>query len=235
MKKILLFSVLIAIAATSCKKNYGDPSITVAVSFPTIHPIQLYFSVPVGTAVLPAPASIATAWDSTYSPKFGPCSIVLIDSAVHTSVPGLYQAWVTAKNHYGYVSYLPYYVAVTNFSAGYPNLAGTYRMPGVTSDTADNTVTNLVNGFYVMNNFNGVNIVAYPGADSSAVFAAITDTTIAFAGAGASVTLPYTGSWNDVSYPPSWPNSFYYGATGSVTYATGDTSLIYNGFTYSKP
>jgi len=203
MKKILLFSVLVAMVAASCKKNPGNPSIIVTASFPTITQTNAYFSTPVGGS-LPAGSSIGTAYDSVYKTNI---SLVVIDTNVHTSVPGLYQCTATATNKYGYVSSVTYFVAVTNLSFT-PNLPGAYQMGG--NDSAQNNVALFETGYYSMDNYGGVNILANPGTGTQALFAIITDSTIAFTDAN-------------------------FGTVGSITYATGDTSLIYNGMTYSKP
>ncbi len=65
MKKIFLFSVLIAIAVASCKK-VNNPNMTVTASFPTItFPNGIYFSVPLN-GTLPTVSQVATAYDSFY-------------------------------------------------------------------------------------------------------------------------------------------------------------------------
>lgn len=199
MKKILLFSVLIAVVAVSCKK-YANPSITVTASFPTLTFTNgIYLSIPVnGTR----PVQVATAYDSFYKKSL---AVILIDSTVHTFVPGLYQATATAKNQYGYVTTVTYYVAVTN-AAGNLNLSGKWMIGA--SDSFDNYITPLVANYYTMSNFNGV----YPpgsGTGASADFAVIDTNTIAFTDAN-------------------------YGTTGTFSYAPLDTTMAYNGLTFTK-
>ena len=83
MRKILMFSVLLAVAAASCKKDQGDPSITVTASYPTlIFTNGNYLSIPKG-GTLPAGMAIASAYDSFYRAE---CPIVVIDSSVHPLV-----------------------------------------------------------------------------------------------------------------------------------------------------
>ena len=82
MKKIFLFSVLLAVVAASCKKDNGNPSITVTASFPTITLINNsypYFSIPLGSAT-PVGSAIATAYDSFYRES---CPIVVVGNVVH--------------------------------------------------------------------------------------------------------------------------------------------------------
>ena len=242
MKKILLFSALIAIGFAACKKTPSNPSQIVDVSFPTVTPVNIYFSIPVG-GTLPTGSQIATAYDSVYANKIpghsysGVLSIVVSDTNIHTSVPGLYQATALATSYYGYITTIYYYVAVTNISGTFPNLAGTYMLAGSSSlDTTNATVTPLsssvANGFYQISNFFGNDAYASTGDDSTAVFALITDSTIAFAGAGASVNYVTTGAWD--ATPANWPGAYYYGVSGTVTYAPSDTALNFNGITYYK-
>ena len=201
MKKIFLFSVLFAIVAASCKKNPGDPSITVTASFPTITFISgNHFAIPKG-GTLPSGASIATAYDSFYKVS---CPIVVIDSTVHALVPGLYKATATAQNKYGYVSSATYYVAVTDLPNGNLNLAGVYQLSGG-GTYFENDISPYVSDYYLMNNFAGDST----GMGSTALFALINDSTIAFTGAN-------------------------YGLTGTLGLAVGDTTISYNGLTYIK-
>ena len=235
MKKILIFSVLFALVAASCKKNPGNPSQIVTVSFPTITPINTYFSVGVGGS-LPTGSQIASAYDSVYANKIpgvsynGVLSMVVNDTNIHTSVPGLYQATAYARSYYGYITTIYYYVAVTDISGTAPNLAGTYILSGSASgDTTNATVSPLsssvAGNFYQISNFYGNDAYASTGDDSTAIFALIDNSTIAFAGAGASTYWTTTGAWDQT--PATWPGAAYYGFTGSVTYAVGDTSLTY--------
>jgi len=241
MKKILLFSALIAIGFASCKKNPSNPSQIVDVSFPTVTPINIYFSIPVG-GTLPTGSQIASAYDSVYANKIpgqsynGVLSMVVSDTNIHTNIPGLYQATAVARSYYGYLTTIYYYVAVTNMSSPFPNLAGTYMLVGGTSDTTNATVaplaSSVANGFYTINNFFGSDYLTSTGSDSTAVFALINDSTISFAGAGASVNWTQTGAW-DLT-PANWPGAYYYGVSGSVSYAPSDTALSYNGISYYK-
>ena len=190
--------------AAACKKKESDPSQVVEVSFPVITLSNGgYLSIPVGST-LPGATAVGTAVDTYYHQN---TNLVLIDSNVNASVPGLYVAIAQATNKYGFVSQSNYYVAVTNLSSPVPNIAGTYWM-GAT-DSFNTTVSSIGSGYYSTSNVYGVNIISAPGTNTPNIFAYITDTTFAFTDAN-------------------------YGTTGTFGLAVGDTTMNYGGLTFTK-
>ena len=135
-----------------------------------------------------------------------PYNLVLVDSTVNPLVPGMYYATAFATNKYGFVSSSYYWVAVTNLPSNPPNLAGNWQLTGA-SAIFNTTVSSIGNGYYSTRNFAGAADTS--AGLTSANFALITDSTIAFTDAN-------------------------YGLTGTVSLATGDTTMSYSSLTFTK-
>ena len=147
MKKILLVSVLAALAYVGCKKKESTVSMTVTASFPvvTITGTQ-YFSIPVGGSL---PTVNAVAYDTFYRDSL---PVVIDQAGLDNTTPGLYIVTASAKNKYGYVGSASVYVAVTNISP-LINLAGQYiRLSN--NDTVH--VSKMATGLYLTDNVGGV-------------------------------------------------------------------------------
>ena len=165
MRKILLITVLAALAYAGCKKKENDVSTTVTASYPliTINGSQ-YVTINVGGTFTPP---TATAIDTFYHEK----PTVLTDlGSLDNTIPGLYTIVYSAKNHYGFVGTKNLYVAVTNISDSldlsgwYLRLANPNRVAFVTklsrgmfmtsnaggADTSDRTTGPLVPGVFVV-------------------------------------------------------------------------------------
>ena len=199
MKKLLLLPVLYALAFSSCKKK-GDAasSVTETASFPTITiTTGLYYSIPQFSLY---PNVTATATDSFYNP----CTVVVVDSAIHTNVPGLYLGSVSARNKEGFTTYVNFYVAVTNINDSL-NLAGTWAPVGgtVTNDSGNTQIQKLATGLYSTSNAGDSN--TYTAASvNAAIFAVLNTTTIVFPA-------------NNTTYSP----------TGTLSLLPGDTTISY--------
>ena len=147
MKKILIAAVFAVIGFSACKKRTADVSTLYTYSVPTIIISgDQYYSIPVGGAL---PSITATAYDSFYHESY---SVLLDQSTVDNTTPGLYVVTATAKNKYGMASSKSVYLAVTDISAAI-NLAGTYER---TSNGVAVNVYRLANGLYMTDNVGGV-------------------------------------------------------------------------------
>jgi hypothetical protein len=198
MRKLLLLSVVIALAVSSCKKNQQTDSTTETASFPAITITSgEYYSIPQYALY---PNVTATATDSFYSPT----AVQVVDSAIHTNVPGLYVGTVSARNKEGFTTYTSFYVAVTNISSAL-NLSGTWLPVGgfVSSDSGATQIQELANGLYSTSNSADSNI--YTGVSVfPAIFAVTNDTTIVF---------------------PADNTNFY--SPGTLSLLPGDTTITY--------
>ena len=147
MKKILIVSVLAALAYAGCKKKENTVSMEVTASFPivTITGSQ-YFSIPVGGSL---PTVNAVAYDTFYRDSL---PVVINQAGLDNTTPGLYIVTASAKNKYGFVGTAQVYVAVTNISP-LINLAGRYiRLSN--NDTVH--VSKKATGLYLTDNVGGV-------------------------------------------------------------------------------
>lgn len=148
MRKILIASVIVAIAIAGCKKKSDNVSSVVTVSYPTITITGAqYVSIPVGGVFTP-PA--ATAYDSFYKEK----STVVKDlGTLDNATPGLYVVTYSAKNHYGFVGTASVYVAVTDVSDEL-DLSGYYFR--LSDPNRVSFVTKLATGLFMTSNVGGV-------------------------------------------------------------------------------
>lgn len=139
MKKILAISAFAALAMASCKKKETTISELRQYSKPTIVLNEgRYYSIPVGGIL---PAIKATAYDSFYHED---ATVLLDQSKLDNTVPGIYTVIVTAKNTLGMAATDTLWVAVTNISSTI-DLSGKY-LRIETDDTM--MLTKLANGFY---------------------------------------------------------------------------------------
>ncbi len=151
MKKILMLSVLAAMAYAGCKRKEDVVSRPISVSYPTIKITNgQFYSFPVGGGPMPnANTIMATAYDSFYHESIKP---VVDASHLSNLKPGLYVATVSAKNSYGFVGYTYVYVAITDVNDTV-NLAGQY-VRASNDDTVN--VTRMARGLYRTDNVGGV-------------------------------------------------------------------------------
>ena len=153
MRKLLILSVLAVIAFAACKKKetpvstlytYSPPVITIAGA--------QYYSIPVG-GVLPNIA--ATAYDTFYHESY---QVLLDQSTLDNTTPGLYVVTASARNKYGMLGTKSVYVAVTDIDPTI-DLTGKYVR---TSNNDTVNVTKLATGLYRTDNVGGVDSVANP-------------------------------------------------------------------------
>lgn len=171
MRKILILSVIAAVAFAGCKKKLNNVSTTVTVSYPTITITgSQYVSIPVGGSFIP-PA--ATAYDSFYKEK--PTVLTNLGTLDNT-VPGLYTVVYSAKNHYGFEGHANVYVAVTNISDTL-NLSGWY-LRSTPNQVA--FVTKLARGLFMTSNVGGDDTATQASSVIPAVFAVTSTSTIDF-------------------------------------------------------
>ncbi len=138
MKKLLILTVVAAVAFGACKKNQGTVSTLHNYSTPTLVVSSGdYYSIPVGGAL---PVITATAYDSFYNEE---ATVVYDQSKLDNTTEGVYPVVASARNQYGMTSTRTLYVAVTNVTG--VDLSGTYYRTE-TSDTV--SVTMLANGLY---------------------------------------------------------------------------------------
>ena len=180
MKKILIFSLLVSVLASSCKKDPGDPSITVT-AYTTVITVSgdQYYSIPVGGNL---PSVTATAYDTFYDAgRHHPLAVVQDASSLDNTTPGLYTITLSASNQYGFVTHKSVYVAVTNESAAL-DISGTYiRTVSPANPNRVAHITKLATGMFMTDNVGGVDVTdPTTGAKVSAVFVAIDDATIDF-------------------------------------------------------
>lgn len=159
MKKLLVIPVLAIFALASCSKKENDVSQIVTHSTPTINVTSSrYFSIPVN-GTFDASQIHATAYDSFYKTSY---PVVIDQSTLDVTTPGLDVINITSKNLYGMVGTATVYVAVTNIPATV-NLAGRYiRISN--NDTV--TVTKYATGLYSIDNAAGV----LPGSTTAGVY-----------------------------------------------------------------
>jgi hypothetical protein len=138
MKKLLILTVVAAVAFGACKKNQGTVSTLHNYSTPTLVVSSGdYYSIPVGGAL---PVITATAYDSFYNEE---ATVVYDQSELDNTTEGVYPVVASARNQYGMTSKHTLYVAVTNVTG--VDLSGTYYRTE-TSDTVN--VSTLANGLY---------------------------------------------------------------------------------------
>lgn len=172
MRKILILSVIAAVAFAGCKKKLNNVSTTVTVSYPTITIAgSQYVSINVGGAFTP-PA--ATAYDSFYKER---PTVVTNLGTLDNTVPGLYTVVYSAKNHYGFVGHANLYVAVTNVSDSL-DLSGWYLRNASPANVA--FVTKLARGLFMTSNVGGDDTSTQASSVIPAVFAVTSTSTIDF-------------------------------------------------------
>ena len=199
MKKYLLIPFLAVMAFTACKKKENSVSTLVTYSTPTISfSGSTYYSIPVG-GVLPTIA--ASSYDSFYKEKY---PVVIDQSTLDNTTPGLYVVSITSKNRYGMVGTSGIYVAVTNISP-LIHLEGTYQR---LSNLIQVNVARRANGLYEIDNVAGVNPATAPGSVVPAIFVQIDDSTMSFPTQSSTV-------------------GNIYGITPSISMAVGDTTFQY--------
>ncbi len=169
MKKYLIIPFLAVMAFTACRKKENTVSTLVTYSTPTIVVSgDQYYSIPVGGAL---PTIAATAYDSFYKESY---PVVIDQSTLDNTAPGLYVVNITAKNKYGMKGSTGIYVAVTNISPTV-HMEGNYlRLANLQAVT----VVRHANGLYEIDNVGGV-----PPPSSAivpALFVQVDDTTMSF-------------------------------------------------------
>ncbi len=197
MRKLLVIPFLAVIAFTACKKKVNTVSTLVTYSAPTItvNGAQ-YYSIKVGGAL---PSVAATAYDSFYRESY---PVVIDQSTLDNTTPGLYIVNITAKNKYGMVGSAGIYVAVTDINPAI-NLAGEYKR---VSNSQSVFLTKLANGLYVTDNVGGV--IPPSSAIVPAYLVQVDDTTMSFP--------MQTTSQGDI-----------YGNNPSVSMVIADTTFTY--------
>jgi hypothetical protein len=156
MKRILMLSVVAAIAFAGCKKKENTVSRLVNVSYPTVKITSgQYFSFKTGGGPLPNINTIhATAYDSFYHETLTP----VVDASLLSNVaPGLYIATVSAKNSNGFTGYAYVYVAITD-APDTMDISGLYwlKVNGNASSKNPALVTKKAAGLYLTSNVAGV-------------------------------------------------------------------------------
>lgn len=156
-------------AFTACKKKDNTVSTLVTYSTPTIVVSGAqYYSIPVGGAL---PTISASSYDSFYKESY---PVVVDQSTLDNTAPGLYVVNITAKNKYGMKGSAGIYVAVTDVNPTL-NLAGSYLR---LSNLQPVTVTKRANGLYEIDNVGGV--VPPSSAIVPALFVQVDDSTMSF-------------------------------------------------------
>jgi len=173
MKKIFLLAVVAGIAFAGCKKKMTNVSEAHHVSYPTILiSSDLYYSIPVGGTL---PTITATAYDSFYN-EVDP--VVIDQSTLDNSTPGMYAVTLSSKNKYGMTAYASVYVGVTDVSSAL-DLTGSYIRLANPGRVAH--VSKLGTGLFLTDNVGGVDVTdPTTGAQISAVFVVTSDTTLDF-------------------------------------------------------
>jgi len=147
MRKLLILSVFAALSITACKKKDAPVSTLYTYSTPTIIISgDQYYSIPVGGAL---PTITASAYDSFYLES---APVIMDQSTLDNTTPGLYVVTATSRNKYGMQSTKSVYVAVTDIPATV-DVSGTYNR---TSNGVEVHVTKLANGLYLTDNVGGV-------------------------------------------------------------------------------
>ncbi len=164
MKKLLVIPFLAVLMLGACKKNDNSVSTLVTYSTPTITLTgQSFYSINVGGSL---PSISATAYDSFYKESY---PVVIDQSTLDNTVPGLNIVYVKSSNKYGMIATQGVYVAVTDISP-LIDLTGNYKR---VSNNAPVVVTKLANGLYQTDNVSG----ALSGGQT-AYFVQTDDTTI---------------------------------------------------------
>jgi len=208
MKRFLLFSLLAVVLVstlfvTSCRKKYNDVSIEVTVSYPIMTLLNgKYFSINIGGA-LPATSVIASAYDTFYKQN---CPVVVDFTQVSNLSAGLYPAYVSAKNLYGFTSYDTVWIGVTNVSDTL-NLSGTWINNFLGNQYT--YVNKVANGFFTTTNLLGVDVIASPAFVTPSFF----------------LVTSVTGSSANVVFPSTAPDLVTY--TAALNLVTGDTTMVY--------
>lgn len=169
MKKYLVIPFLALMAFSACKKKENTVSTLVTYSTPTIVVTgSQYYSIHVGGSL---PTVSASSYDSFYQESY---PVVVDQSTLDNTKPGLYVVNITAKNKYGMKSSKGIYVAVTDVDPTL-NLAGDYiRL----SNLQPVTVTRLAQGLYMIDNVGGV--IPPSSAIVPAIFVQVDDSTMSF-------------------------------------------------------
>jgi len=208
MRKILVLSVVAALAVAGCKKKLNTVSTVVTASYPTITIVGApYISIPVGGAyTLPA----ATAYDSFYKER--PLVVKNLGTLDNTT-PGLYTVTYSARNSNGFEGTASVYVAVTNVSDTF-DLSGWYLRSADPNRVA--FITKLARGLFMTSNVGGADTGDIStGPRVSAIFVVPSLTTVDF---GSQLTS----------------NGTLTAASESLMLAVGDTEIAYsinlNGF-----
>ncbi|MES2701001.1 MAG: hypothetical protein V4649_00085 [Bacteroidota bacterium] len=173
MKRVLIFSALVAIAFASCKKKVSQVSTIVTASYPTITiSTPQFISIPVGGALPDANAIVATAYDSFYHESLG----VVVDASKLSNLnAGLYTVTISAKNKYGYIGYENVYVAVTDVHDTV-DVSGLYYRDEDPKRPA--FVTKVARGLFHTTNLGGVDTTGQPATILHGYFAVLDNTTI---------------------------------------------------------
>jgi len=208
MKKIIVLSLFAGLFFAGCKKDPTVVSSTVEVSYPTITITgNPYYSIQVNGGL---PSIQATAYDSVLRT---PCTVILDQSSLDNTTPGLYTVTASAKNKYGMTTYKTVFVGVTNVPATL-DVSGIYFRSANPNKVAN--VTKLATGMFMTDNVGGVDIVAAPGSVFSAVFVVTSNTTLTFGSQQISPgTLTSASETLNLATPitfsyiiPSLPNTF---------------------------
>lgn len=173
MKKLLILSVFAIAGFSACKKKETAVSSLYTYSTPTITVIGAqYYSIPVGGAL---PAINASAYDSFYHEAYP----VLIDqSTLDNTTPGLYAVTATSRNKYGMQGTKSVYIAVTDVAESL-DISGTYVRNAAPGRVAH--VSKLATGLFMTDNVGGVDVTdPSTGASIAAVFAVTSPTEIDF-------------------------------------------------------
>jgi len=194
MKKIFLLSIIAGISFAGCKKTMTTVSEAHHVSYPTILiSSDLYYSIPVGGT---PPTVTATAYDSFYKEVD---AVVIDQSLLDNTKPGMYAITLSAKNKYGMTAYASVYVGVTDIDPAL-DLSGSYIRLSTPGRVAN--VTKLGTGLFATDNVGGVDITdPTTGTQISAVFVVTSETTLDF---GTQLTSggPLTGSQQTLTLTP---------------------------------
>jgi hypothetical protein len=147
MKRVLSIIFVCSVALFSCKKKENTVSQLVSYSKPTISITGgEYYSINVGDAL---PTISSSAYDSFYREAY---PVVIDQSSLDNTKPGLNIVYISAKNKYGMVEKKAIYIAVTNVSDTF-DFSGNYRR---LSNLQEVSVDKLARGLYRTNNVGGV-------------------------------------------------------------------------------
>ena len=172
MKKIIVLSLFASLFFAGCKKDPTVVSSTVEVSYPTISISgNPYYSIQVNGAL---PTIQASAYDSVLRT---PCTVILDQSSLDNTTPGLYTVTASAKNKYGMTAYKTIFVGVTNVPATL-DISGVYWRLASPNRVAN--VTKLATGMFMTDNVGGVDITTQASSIFPAVFVVTSNTTLTF-------------------------------------------------------